>query len=510
MQIVSTKTGRGEAERWQRVVIELMLQNAEGARAGLAHLDRECFLDPLYVACFEAFKDVPLPERPEEPIDIVLWVRAAQRVLRQWDQSARISDIINHLRVERPQQISLDAAVEHMRQEVFAVRLVSAGEQLTRRALEPGVDPYELAIHTSGHLRDLSRRRGLSRWGTFGSGGTLADLVSRNPQPPPWLIRDVLRQGSLAFLVGQSRLGKTWLALEIARCVASGRPFFGHSSEATPVCAVLLESPDWAVLERLDATGHGEWLSSVHQETPSSLGRSTIDVRMSHERHELIAWVNEVQAGLLILDPFTYFHSHNENDAQEMKQVLSALDEIRLETGAALLILHHERKGKADVRPGSDELDVMRGSSALAGAADVVLRLAMERGLTKLRFSKVREGRTPAPTWLRQTEAGPFEIVDPPEDFHHGKLERIEATREVLRVADDWLSVSEIIRRLEAQGSSMKPNTVRSQYLPQLVNQGKVEMRRKSRSNEYRWKPGVHCDVRNGLVPFTPSVQGDE
>src|SRR5262249_31742620 len=56
--------------------------------------------------------------------------------------------------------------------------------------------------------------------------GFLADAPAK---PQPMLIADILPLEGLPFIGGQSSAGKTFIAVLMAACAATGQPFFGHA-----------------------------------------------------------------------------------------------------------------------------------------------------------------------------------------------------------------------------------------------------------------------------------------
>ena len=52
---------------------------------------------------------------------------------------------------------------------------------------------------------------------------------------PSWLVDDVLPDNSLATMYGQPSGGKTFAALDMALCVATGRSWHGHPTKQRQV-----------------------------------------------------------------------------------------------------------------------------------------------------------------------------------------------------------------------------------------------------------------------------------
>src|SRR5207253_1113505 len=75
---------------------------------------------------------------------------------------------------------------------------------------------------------------------------------------------------------------------------------------------------------------------------------------------------------VLVLDPFVALHARDENEQSQMGPVLQAIQRIMSETGCAVVLVHHTRKGgswnPSSRKPISSA--EARGSGALPGAAD--------------------------------------------------------------------------------------------------------------------------------------------
>mgnify|MGYP001228609381 CR=1 FL=1 len=58
---------------------------------------------------------------------------------------------------------------------------------------------------------------------------------------PAWLVRDLIGLETLAVLFGMPGVGKSFVALDIALSVASGRPWQDHEVQQGPVLYVVAE-----------------------------------------------------------------------------------------------------------------------------------------------------------------------------------------------------------------------------------------------------------------------------
>jgi AAA domain/RepB DNA-primase N-terminal domain len=63
---------------------------------------------------------------------------------------------------------------------------------------------------------------------------TLTALMSGRRQRPKWLVNNVWSVGGVGFTAGQPKMYKSWVALDMALSVATGRPFLGDAQFHTP------------------------------------------------------------------------------------------------------------------------------------------------------------------------------------------------------------------------------------------------------------------------------------
>jgi hypothetical protein len=197
---------------------------------------------------------------------------------------------------------------------------------------------------------------------------------------PAFALDGIYHEGSFIVLVGPSGGGKTFLALDLALCHATGTPWHGRAARRGPVVYVAAEGRG-GLAARIGAwkEWHG-WTGPAGLSTilePTVLTEST-----EVERLLLSLKALPEPPVLVIVDTLARNLGHaDENSARDMGQFVQGADRIRRETGAATLIIHH-----TGLRNGRE-----RGSSALRGAADTTLLLRDSKSATKLHCLKQRE-----------------------------------------------------------------------------------------------------------------------
>jgi hypothetical protein len=220
------------------------------------------------------------------------------------------------------------------------------------------------------HPRDLSEFEGGSAEGAaaggWGSAGpyrllTLTDL--RNLPPVRWLIEGMIAVEALAVLYGEPGIGKTFLALAWALSVASGRRWLGRAVEQGKVVYISFEGVS-AFSARIDAWQRQGGVSEDELSNIFFIAEAE-QFRDARQKTRLRAtFAARPRPRLIVIDTYARAFAGDENSAKDTGDFIAFMDELRILTGATILLVHHSGK---DIDRGE------RGSSALRGAADAVM-----------------------------------------------------------------------------------------------------------------------------------------
>lgn len=204
---------------------------------------------------------------------------------------------------------------------------------------------------------------------------------------PSWLVDGLLPEGSTCCLYGAPNTGKSFLVLDMALAIATGRPWLdiptriqvGKSKERGKVVYILAESPE-SLNRRIAA-----WLQ--HHKIPREEGVNELDghfyiplvENLQLDRPEsLKALIHEIRANcpdvaLIVFDPLASYMVGDENSARDTQTLINALRKLVdafKESNCSGLMIHHSGKNAAKSE---------RGSSALRGGVDTLLELAKDR-----------------------------------------------------------------------------------------------------------------------------------
>lgn len=230
-------------------------------------------------------------------------------------------------------------------------------------------------------------------------------------RPPAMQIEEFLSAGGVMGMTSYPGVGKTWLALEVARAIASGTPFLGRYAAVRG--GVLFVGSDsslydyarqWTRLTK-NVEDAREVFDPVRFLVQSAfMFEDRDEVRKLIRTHQKYEWGETTfEAGTnlpmrergfhtIIFDTLSKLTRANQNDNTEMEEVFRNIRWIAEATDAAIILLHHNSK-KSEFNDGAD----WRGAMSQIGALDSWVQLVPHRKdkyLVGVQFKKFR-GITP-------------------------------------------------------------------------------------------------------------------
>lgn len=190
----------------------------------------------------------------------------------------------------------------------------------------------------------------------------------------PYLIPNLLERGTKTLFVGEPKLGKTWIVLQIMSCLVNREPLFGIE-EWTPkddnlkVLLVEEEGSEYRLGERLKQIAAGD-IKKTKNMTIIHRQNTKLDEETSFNK--LLEAIIAIKPDCLILDPYAQLHNQDENSATGTQVILTALNKLLIANPKmAMIIIHHGTKSNAKTP---------RGSSALPGGVDLIVYLSKSTG----------------------------------------------------------------------------------------------------------------------------------
>ena len=199
---------------------------------------------------------------------------------------------------------------------------------------------------------------------------------------PIWLVHEMFAARTVNLLLGAPAAGKTLVALYLAISIAAGSDFAGRDVRRGTVLYLAAEDAG-SIRRRLAALRHdhgdveGFHLLTAKAGAPDLRNHETEDARA------LLSACAEICPALVVVDTFAASTpGADENSGAEMGAAYALLSEIASQ-GAAVLVLHHPKKGGSD--------DARGHGSQVATVATAVAVEKDNAGLIRAHVVKARD-----------------------------------------------------------------------------------------------------------------------
>lgn len=215
---------------------------------------------------------------------------------------------------------------------------------------------------------------------------TAADLNSKIYARPPFIVDGFLCAG-LTLLAAPPKTGKSYLALDLACCVAEGKPFWGFDTVQGNVLYCDLEGTGWRTQNRLPFVGR-----KSETDCPALLSLAYEAARVDTGLiGQLNGWIASVKnPRLIIIDTLQHVKGRvgrGEDAYTADTRFMKPLHDLSVEKGISILAITHTRKANGFVL--DDPFDAVIGSTAQYGNADAGWIIGGKRGDDTKQFTAV-------------------------------------------------------------------------------------------------------------------------
>lgn len=292
-------------------------------------------------------------------------------------------------------------------------------------------------------ISDTSESDGfpLSNWKPF----TLEDAYQDRP-PLQFIVGNIFELPSVNIVYGAPGSFKSFLLADLAGAVAGGTdwlpPLLNPSEGGVPVTKsavvwVDFDNGERRTLDRFKAIAN---VLSLPPDTPLSIysmPSPTLDTTNDVHIAYLALLINDHYAKFVVIDNLGSISGNADENSADMVSVFSNLRWLSETTGAAIVIIHHRRKGTSNDRAG----DALRGHSSIEGAIDLALLVARKQNALDV---------TVQSTKTRGADVDPFMAQFVPESDAEGNLIKAwfygitdakdNQTRQIMEAVRDALS----------------------------------------------------------------------
>lgn len=196
-----------------------------------------------------------------------------------------------------------------------------------------------------------------------------ADFITQPIAEPPELIHGIIHRGSKLAIGGNSKSFKTWTLLDLALSVSTGKPWLGFETTAGRVLYVNFEIQNFSWKTRINAVAKARNITIE----PGRLSLWNLRGKAANFNLLLPQIRDTVKDGfaLIVLDPiYKLYGQTDENKASDVARLLNAIEDLTVETGAAVAFGAHFSKGN---QAGKESLDRISGSGVFARDPDSLL-----------------------------------------------------------------------------------------------------------------------------------------
>lgn len=289
------------------------------------------------------------------------------------------------------------------------------------------------------------------------TGWTASELLDADFPEPVWAVPGLVPDG-LTFLAGRPKVGKSWLALQIAIAKSTGGMVLDRRVSQGNVLYLALEDGGRRLKERTSKQGMPRSAALRFETTWPRLTDGGIDA--------LERAITDNRYTLVVIDTLgRLFGRADQSDLADMTLLVGALQEMAIRHDMAILAIDHHRKPSGY---DSDPIDDIVGSTAKSAVTDAALGLSKEqgkRGATLKVTGRDIEWQDLALSWDTVTCCWQYEGTTEEVKLQGRKGDVLDA----LRASGAPMTLTEIARDTDMDKRNVQP------ILNDLVNDGVIE-----------------------------------
>lgn len=203
--------------------------------------------------------------------------------------------------------------------------------------------------------------------------------VFANGADPEWIVEDVLPEGEMAMIYGESTAGKSFFIFDMVAAVALGIPWRGKEVKQGRVVYIAAEG----------AQGFRKRLRAYMQQNTVSFEKNLaiIDTPpnfMKSDSTELAK--NIIDAGktsVIVIDTLAQTTPGADENSSDMNKALAKCKALHKSTGALVILIHHA---------GKDAAKGARGWSGIKAAMDAEIEITRKNEDRFARVTKLKDG----------------------------------------------------------------------------------------------------------------------
>lgn len=243
--------------------------------------------------------------------------------------------------------------------------------------------------------------------------------------PPDFGVAGLFVRGALGLIVAPGSSLKTWMAVDLLLATATGSPWLGRfPCKVGSSLLIDWESGDYECRRRVHRLGHGREVTPPVQ----GLGLVSMPPFTMADDGFLVDFASLAAThAVIVLDSLTGGSGGADENDSRFAAVLYRLKAIATASGCIVIVLHHAKKSPTN-GAAVDQQELVRGSSAIFNAVDVVLQLSRaEDGAFKVTQTKARSGKAVEPFMVRVDDLSDAASTITASNVPDGEASELEA-----------------------------------------------------------------------------------
>lgn len=281
---------------------------------------------------------------------------------------------------------------------------------------------------------------------------TYSQLQEEYPEEKPYVVDGLYRLGETFNIVGASKTGKSWFALQMALSIVAGRRWLSKETMKGDVLYIDNELQKETLSKRLRCVASAMRIPEQEIDKGFHVISLRGDSRNLNELLPLFKTIGHGRYQLIVMDALYRIipQGVNENDNGQMKDVYNTIDGYAAMTGAAMSVIHHSPKGDTSQR---SVVDLGAGAGSISRCPDAQLVVRQhELSDHAVLDGVVRSSAQPEamsirfefPLWLVAEDVAPVNY-DPKAKAQETRAKNAETKKR----QEDELALNELLSRIE-------------------------------------------------------------
>ncbi len=265
-------------------------------------------------------------------------------------------------------------------------------------------------------------------------------------EPVEDIVVGLISRGSVNLFYGEPGSKKTYIGNSLGVCVSAGKPWLNFVTKQARVLLIDEESGEKRLTRRIAEAIRGELADeTIPLQFVCMAGFLLNDPT---DAVLLQALIESTGAELVIIDALADIMTGDENSKEDTQPIFRVLRKIADQTNAAIILIHHSNKAGG-----------YRGSSAIKGAVDLMVKITSEDGKPFIDFKTEKARDMEAAKWSAKATWTDDQFYLLPADTLRGDAKLSHSKQYVIRYLTEHGPC--LVKEIEEHAEGCSPNAAR-------------------------------------------------